>query len=154
MFQILNGRQISLYLYLSMLMGDDSVCYPTTFQIANDLGLSSSTMVFEGIRVLEDFGFILRARRTIPNLRSRRNVYQRPACEYTILQLLREKRIDGHLRARPYSYPVSAEAAALMHRGLEGLLGVKFAEYHGAGEQDKEPVLRALLEELQANKRL
>ncbi|HLI96371.1 MAG TPA: hypothetical protein VKT72_09830 [Candidatus Baltobacteraceae bacterium] len=99
-FQVLNGRQLSLYLYLSMLMGDRNICHPTTLEITRDLGLSSSTMVFDSMNVLERYGFILRTRRSLAELNSRRNVYQRPSCAYTIVRLLREGRIDGFLRPR------------------------------------------------------
>lgn len=151
-FQILNGRQVSLYLYLSMLMSDTHVCHPTTFQIATDLGLSSSTMVFEAMNVLEENGFILRARRTLPHLGSRRNVYQRPSCEYTIMRLVRQKRIDGRLRPLPYSQPVAPEASALLDKGLQELLGPRFVEYESVSDDRKAPALSTILETLLAER--
>lgn len=147
-FQILNGRQLSLYLYLSMLMGDRHVCHPTTFEIARDLGLSSSTMVFEAMNVLEENGFILRSRRTLPHLGSRRNIYQRPACEYTVIRLLRQKRIDGSLRPRPVTQPVAAEVEQLTIQGLRDLLGSRFAVYERAANVERDKVLLELLEEI------
>ncbi|MEA2664167.1 MAG: Helix-turn-helix domain, partial [Candidatus Eremiobacteraeota bacterium] len=88
LFHVLNTRQLSVYLYLSMLADGDGTCHPTTNQIRQDLGLSSLTIIFDAMSVLEAYGFVLRRRQTVPGSTSRRNVYQRPSCEFTVLRLL------------------------------------------------------------------
>jgi len=45
LFHVLNPRQLSLYLYLSLLSATTGICHPTTKQIRQDLGLSSLTIV-------------------------------------------------------------------------------------------------------------
>lgn len=129
-----------------MLMGDRNFCHPTTFEIARDLGLSSSTMVFDSMNVLERCGFILRSRRSIAHLGSRRNLYQRPSCRYTILHLLSEGLIDGYLRPRPFSEPVAQEAQDLIRKGVEDLLGSGLHEYDVAHENVKTEALAQLLQ--------
>src|SRR3984957_1525951 len=98
LYHVLNPRQVSIYLYLTMLACEKNVCHPTTKQIRNDLRLSSLSIVFGAIAVLERYGFLLRERRQVPELNSRRNVYQRPSCEFTVLRLLELGKIDGYLR--------------------------------------------------------
>jgi hypothetical protein len=105
-------------------------------------------MVFEAMNVLEENGFILRSRRTLPHLGSRRNIYQRPACEYTVIRLLRQKRIDGSLRPRPVTQPVAAEVEQLTIQGLRDLLGSRFAVYERAANVERDKVLLELLEEI------
>lgn len=144
-FQTLNGRQVSLYLYLSMLMGERNICHPTTLEIRRDLGLLSATMVFESMNVLERYGFILRSRRSVDYLGSRRNVYQRPSCRFTIIRLLDHGRIDGNLRPTPYALPVAQEAEALIRAGIEDLLGERIQQYDATPDSEKAQALINLL---------
>ena len=144
-FHVLNGRQLSLYAYLVMLMGDTQMCHPTTQEIASDLGLASSTMIFEAINALEVRGFILRARRRVEHLGSRRNVYQRPSCEHTLLALLRRKYVDGCLRPLPYHQGGSSEGEALRRQGLLSLLGDQYARYDRTADSAKADVLEGVL---------
>jgi len=145
LFQTLNGRQLSVYLYLVMLMGDGAVCSPTIDEIAKALGLMSTTMVFDALNVLESHGFILRSRTAATNPRSRRNVYQRPSCEYTILRLLEAGHIDGTLHGK--------EASSLAPRcefddGLRSLLGDRYALYAIAPAEQKRDALVSVLREI------
>jgi len=146
-FQILNGRQLSVYLYLLTLMDADGVCSPTTRQIAEDLGLLSSTMVFDSINVLEDYGLLLRSRKRAPVSGSRRNVYQRPSSEYTIWRLLKQDRIDERLRARR-GLRFAANAVSLFEEGLRVLLARRYERYARAKSGEKRAALVALLEEI------
>ncbi len=121
-FHVLNARQISLYLYLCMLLDGEGICAPTVEQIRQDLGLSGS-IVFGALGALDGSGFILRQRRYLPALRSRRNVYQRPACEFTILRLLEAGKIDGDLRAVPGpAHEMSGDSQELKTAWLEKVL--------------------------------
>jgi hypothetical protein len=146
LYHVLNPRQISIYLYLTMLAGESRVCHPTTKQIRNDLRLSSLSIVFGAIAVLERNGFLLRERRQIFELNSRRNVYQRPSCEFTVLRLLELGKIDGLLR--PISgaiNEVSDDSRRLKDAWLHRALGDHYAAYAAAPEKAKAGVLAELL---------
>ncbi len=147
LFHVLNTRQLSLYLYLSMLSGESGVCHPTTKQIRQDLGLASLTIVFDAMAALEDAGFILRQRRNIEALNSRRNIYQRPACEYTILRLIRMGRIDGLLRPTPgYANEMSVESERLKREWLEETLDAELVAYRATDDVERKTtsLVRAL----------
>jgi hypothetical protein len=144
-FHVLNPRQISMFLYLAMLADDRGICHPTIEQIRKDLGLLSTTMVFESIAVLEEYGFFVRSRQTLPESRSRRNVYRRTACEYTILRLLETNRIDGDLQPLASADPVSEDARRLVQVGLQEMLRETYEEYAEAAEEDRRDVLVELL---------
>lgn len=144
-FHVLNARQISLYLYLCMLLDAEGVCAPTVEQIRGDLGLSGS-IVFGALGALDASGFILRQRRYLATLRSRRNVYQRPACEFTVLRLLETGKIDGELRAAPGSaHQMSDEAEQLKTEWLQSVLEGQFAAYAAAPLPAKAEILRQAL---------
>ena len=150
LYHVLNPRQVSIYLYLTMLACETNVCHPTTKQIRNDLRLSSLSIVFGAISVLERNGFLLRERRKLTELNSRRNVYQRPSCEFTILRLLELEKIDGHLR--PISgtvNEVSDDSRRLKDEWLQQTLGTSYAVYQAAPEESKAAVLSRLLRALQ-----
>jgi hypothetical protein len=149
LYHVLNPRQVSIYLYLTMLAGESKVCHPTTKQIRNDLHLSSLSIVFGAIAVLERNGFLLRERRQILELNSRRNVYQRPSCEFTVLRLLELGKIDGLLR--PISgatNEVSDDSRRLKDEWLRQTLGDYYAAYAAASEKAKAGVLIELLQQL------
>jgi SOS-response transcriptional repressor LexA len=144
---VLNPRQLSLYLYLSLLTSKTGICHPTTKQIRQDLGLSSLTIVFDAMAVLEQHGFILRKRRNIEELNSRRNVYQRPACEFTILRLLDSGKIDGSLRPVPGNLnEMSDESRELKDTWLREALGDRYAHHESASDTDKRSILIEILE--------
>jgi len=146
LFHVLNTRQVSLYLYLSMLTSTAFTCHPTTKQIRQDLGLASLTIVFESMSVLENYGFILRQRRKVEHLSSRRNVYQRPSCEFTILRLIELGKIDGLLRPTPgFMNEMSEESAELREEWLENLLGDTYASFSAGTPQEKHTILVAAL---------
>lgn len=148
LFHVLNPRQVSMYIYLIMLSEDRGVCHPTIEQIRKDLGLLSTTMVFESIAVLEEYGFFVRSRESLPESRSRRNVYRRTACEYTILRLLETNKLDGDLCPTGSGDPASPEARSLVETGLRDLLGnVHFERYEAAKPEEKRDVLLAILNE-------
>lgn len=132
-FQVLNGRQLSVYLYLLTLMGEEGYCSPTTRQIAMDLGLMGATMVFDAMNVLESYGFILRSRNTaVSEAGVRRNMYQRPSCEFTVLHLLRSKRIQADMLAED---------------GVRKLLGTRYQQYAFAPAGERNALLVALLQD-------
>lgn len=148
LFQILNPRQVCMYAYLAMLCSRKETCHPTTDQIRGDLGLYSTSMVFEALAVLEELCFIERERQTFPGTRPRRNVYRLQPCEATLLRLLDADLIDGFLR------PVtrdgsnggpSPESEKLIKDGLQAMLGDEFARYAAAAAQEKRDVLMECL---------
>jgi len=147
LFHVLNPRQISMYLYLTMLSDPRGECSPTIDQIREDLGLYSSSMVFEALAALDDLGFITRIRAAFPGTRARRNLYRRPSCESTLIRLLERGRIDGRLRStNPTRAPASAESQALIYEGLAEMLGEAYESYDGAPtEAEKRDVLLKLL---------
>jgi SOS-response transcriptional repressor LexA len=132
-----------------MLSDPRGECSPTVDQIREDLGLYSSSMVFEALAALDDLGFITRVRAAFPGIRARRNLYRRPSCESTLIRLLERGRIDGHLRStNPTRAPASAESQALTYEGLATLLGDAYELYHrAASEEQKRNVLLELLAE-------
>jgi SOS-response transcriptional repressor LexA len=134
-----------MFLYLAMLADERGVCHPTIEQIRKDLGLLSTTMVFESISVLEEYGFFVRSRQTLPESRSRRNVYRRTACEYTILRLLETNRLDGDLQPLASADPVSEDARRLVQHGLRQMLGDDYDQYAQAPEEARRDVLVQLL---------
>jgi hypothetical protein len=145
LFHVLNPRQVSMYVYLIMLSDDRGVCHPTIEQIRKDLGLLSTTMVFESIAVLEEYGFFVRSRETLPESRSRRNVYRRTACEYTILRLLESNKLSGDLSPVGAGEATSEDARALVETGLRDLLGRQYERYAQAPQADRREVLMTIL---------
>ena len=130
LFHVLTPRQLSLYLYLTMLSRDTGTCEPSTKQIRQDLGVASLTSVFDAMATLETCGFIYRSRK------SRRNVYKRPTCEHTILTLLSTGRIDGRFRPAPgFVNEMSADSRKLCDEWLRDLLGERFEVYQSAGPE-------------------
>lgn len=148
LFHVLNPRQVSMYVYLIMLSDAYGVCHPTIEQIRKDLGLLSTTMVFESIAVLEEYGFFVRSRESLPESRSRRNVYRRTACEYTILRLLETNKLDGDLSPVGSGNAASPDSRQLIEVGLKKLLGAQYARYAAADSAHRRDVLMALLNEL------
>lgn len=148
LFHVLNPRQIAMYVYLIMLADDTGVCHPTIEEIRKDLGLLSTTMVFESIAVLEEYGFFMRSRQALPESRSRRNVYRRTACEYTVLRLLETNKIDGSLRPVGSSDPASDESRQLVQHGLEVILGDRYHTYAAAGPHERRDALVTALNEI------
>ena len=148
LFHVLNPRQVSMYVYLIMLCDGWGVCHPTIEQIRKDLGLLSTTMVFESIAVLEEYGFFVRSRESLPESRSRRNVYRRTACEYTILRLLETNKIDGELLPVGSGDGASNDSRQLVEIGLRELLEDQYDRYAAASAQDKRDVLMSLLNDL------
>lgn len=148
LFHVLNPRQLSMYVYLIMLSDDRGVCHPTIEQIRKDLGLLSTTMVFESIAVLEEYGFFVRSRESLPESRSRRNVYRRTACEYTILRLLETNKLDGDLVPVNGGDAVSNDSRQLVETGLRDLLGEYYARYEAAARAEKRDALMTILNEL------
>ena len=128
-----------------MLSGKLGVCHPTANEIRADLNLSSGTIVFDAISALERNGFILRQRRTIKELNSRRNVYQRPACEYTVLRLLQLGKLDAELHPTPAHAQRSARSDELVAEWLRAILGARFAAYEAASRSDKMKILTDVL---------
>lgn len=152
LFHILNPRQVSMYVYLIMLSDDRGVCHPTIEQIRKDLGLLSTTMVFESIAVLEEYGFFVRSRESLPESRSRRNVYRRTACEYTILRLLETNKLDGDLCPSGAGDPASPESRHLVETGLADVLGDEYRRYASAPAGERRELLMRILNERLRNR--
>ena len=141
-----------MYVYLIMLADDRGVCHPTIEQIRKDLGLLSTTMVFESIAVLEEYGFFVRSRQTLPESRSRRNVYRRTACEYTILRLLETNKIDGNLNAVGGSEATSEDAQQLVQQGLREVLDKVYHRYAESPDEQKRDALIGLINDILRNR--
>ena len=137
-----------MYVYLTMLADDRGFCHPTIDQIRRDLGLLSTTMVFESLTVLEEYGFFLRSRQTFPDSRSRRNVYRRTACEYTILRLLENNKIDAEMRPIGAAWEPSDESADLVQEGLKRMLEDRYGAYVSAERSNRRDVLLGLLNDI------
>lgn len=153
LFQILNPRQVCMYAYLAMLCSQKDSCHPTTDQIRGDLGLYSTSMVFEALAVLEELGFIERERQTFPGTRPRRNVYRLRPCDSTLLRLLEADLIDGFLRPVTRdgtSAGPSPESERLIKDGLKVMLGDEFAHYAGTAPEQKREVLIECLQKRDA----
>lgn len=149
-FHVLNPRQICMYTYLAMVSDEKGECSPTIDQIREDLGLYSSSMVFEALSALEDLGFILRERQAYAGVRSRRNRYRRPPCAATILRLLERGRINADMSpTNPTRAPASPEARALVEEGLKEILDSGYPAYESAsGEEQRTVLIRLLTESL------
>ena len=146
LFHVLNPRQRSLYLYLTLFTGETGMCHPTKKQIRQDRGLASLTVVFEAISVLEQESFILRRRQNFPELKSRRNVYQRPSHEFTVLRLLQASKTDGQLRPTPGSNnATSTKSRKLRDEWLVNSLGDLEAEYDAGNDGQKRQILMVAL---------
>lgn len=147
MFHVLNPRQVSMFVYLTMLSEATGACHPTIEQIRDDLGLYSASMVFEALAILEDLGFITRERQSFPGVRAKRNVYRRTACEFTLIRLLERNLIDGELRPRRKDIaPAAEESKQLAEEGLRQILGSHYSRYQNATAAAKRDVLIEALE--------
>lgn len=156
LFRVLTQRDVAVYVYLCSLMDVHDVCYPTTEQIREDIGVDSPTTIFTALSNLERRGFILRRRQRLPGrvYKFQRNIYQRPAVEYTLETLLGGEFVDAHLRAinpvtkLPYLTESSGRSERVVEKGLENLLGAaKYVGYAEAPENEKLYTLRVLLED-------
>ncbi len=146
LFHVLSARQVTLYMYLNMLGDAFGVCSPTARQIRSDLGLASLTIVFESLSVLELRGFILRERRVLPGHPSRRNVYQRPSCEFTVLRLLQDSHLNGKLcPVARLPDEMSAESRRLTDDWLRRCLAADYGLYASTPDGEKRAVLIHLL---------
>ncbi len=172
-FQVLNGRELQVYLYLIMMVDSDhAVAYPLVESIQRDMGLRSDTQIFEALRTLEDMGFIRRRRTQLPNRSSRlpRNVYQRSAPEFTLLCLLKRGRVEDGGRAedgdrpadkaideylnpgvcptpRPKNPNARTDIPKDVARGLKHLLGREYDEYAFTDDGQRRDVLIQLLQD-------
>lgn len=130
-----------------MLIDEKGLCSPTVEQIREDLGLYSTSMVFEALAVLEDLGFIRRERQTFPGVRAKRNVYRVHACEVTLYRLLERNILDGQLRpARLAHLPASPESRMMIVEALRALLDEQFERYERATPEARREVLMDILE--------
>lgn len=166
-FQVLNGRELQVYLYIIMMVdSDNAVAYPLVESIRKDMGLASDTQIFEALRTLEDQGFIRRRRTQLPNRTSRlpRNVYQRSAPEHTLLCLLKrgrsedgghagDKAIDEYLNPgvcptpRPKNPNLYSGIPKDVARGLKRLLGPDYDNYAFTDDGKRRYVLIQLLQD-------
>jgi len=84
----------------------------------------------------------LRRRQNLVELKSRRNVYQRPSCEFTLLRLLETQRIDALLRPTPGTInEMTVPAQALRDEWLQKMLEAEYAAYEAAELPQKHEIL-------------
>ncbi len=144
-FRVLTGRQLSVLLYLLTCMATQDECSPTTEEIRSFVGLNRPNMVFEALDILDDYGFVVRHRRVLPGLSGRRNLYQRPPWEYTILRLLQLGILDERLRVRHLESSYTPEIMRELDTAARGLLGDRYDEYASSdGGQSKKMLMTAL----------
>ena len=155
LFRVLSQRDLTVYAYLCSLMDQNDICYPTTRQIAEEVGVDSPTTIFNALAKLEQLGFIIRERRRLPGrvYKFQRNIYQRPAPEFTLKTLLDQGKIDGKLRPlspatlKANVTDVTGRSDRAVEAGLRNLLRDKYSGYDEAREDEKTPALRVLLDE-------
>mgnify|MGYP001308346193 CR=1 FL=1 len=97
-FRVLNAREFAVYMFIAMRTdGGHAVAYPLASDIQEAMGLSSDSAIFDSLRTLDELGFIRRRAQQLPNRSSRlrRNIYQRAAPEFTLLQLLNRTAASG-----------------------------------------------------------
>ena len=149
-FRVLSQRDLSVYVYLCSMMDVHDVCYPTTEQIRDEIGVDSPTTLFTALGNLESLGFVMRRRKKLPGraYRFQRNIYQRPAPEFTLLKLLEMEKVDGDLRPiLPISKLPHGEPDTAVATGLRRLLGgTAYAEYDRVADDNKTYKLRVLLQ--------
>jgi hypothetical protein len=155
LFRVLSQRDLTIYVYLCSLMDRNDICYPTSEQIREEVGVDSPTTVFSALRNLEVLGFLLRRRKRLPGrtYKFQRNIYQRPAPEFTLLTLLDQNVVNGQLRPlnpatkKPYHSEAAGRLDSVIDAGLRRLLGDKHVAYLEATEDEKAFTLRVLLQE-------
>jgi hypothetical protein len=127
LFHLMAPRHVAVYTYIAMLGAQTGISSPTVRQIQHDMDLASDTVVFSALRALEEAALIQRMR-----LRgTASNVYRRPACEYTLIRLLEQNRIDGSLRPISVRGNVKSHTATkLTRQGLKAMLGDDYEPYH------------------------
>src|ERR1019366_4310429 len=120
------------------------------------MGLASDSAIFDSLRTLVELGFIRRRAQQLPNRSSRlrRNIYQRAAPEFTLLQLLNRTAADGkrgdagideflQFRQCPAPRPSAPDVASAIPRdvaaGLKRFLQ-NYDDYAFANDGDKREV--------------
>jgi hypothetical protein len=148
-FVILSAEELRLYCCLCTYFDSHSIAYPLRKHLANETGVSEQVIV-ACLKRLKQLGFILSAKQLIQRTFSepiKRTVYQRPAPEFTLLQLLSADEIDEDLY--PVKYPtVDAKLSeAAVDVGLRRLLGPeKYPIYsYIADRLEKRSILRDAL---------
>ncbi len=144
-FRVLTGRQLSVFLYLLTCMAAHDECSPTTEEIRSFVGLNRPNMVFEALDTLDDYGFIVRHRRVLPGSSGRRNLYQRPPWEYTILRLMQLGILDERLRVRHLESTYTPEIMHELDAAVRGLLGDRYEKYLSDDDAGRRKVLMAAL---------
>jgi hypothetical protein len=98
-FHILSAAEFMMYAYLCSQMSLRATAFPTGEHFKRDLRRVTNTTVYGLVDRLETLGFILKNQHApLKRVRTLRNVYQRPAPEYTLVRLLDLGLIDGDLR--------------------------------------------------------
>lgn len=130
-FQVLTGREFSTLIYVYMCENKNGVSFTLFEQAMGDLGVKKRETITEALASLVNKGFLLHRRMPVALARiAVRNVYQRPATEYTLLTLLQKNLVDGSL------YPTESKAARTSRQysdrkvviaGLTGLTGERSA---------------------------
>ncbi len=166
-FHVLRPREFSVYMFLAMKSdGQHAVMYPRGEEIRAAMGMKSDSQIYEAVSSLEKLGFIRKRVLTLPNrtLRFPRNVYQRAAPEFTLLELLKrtdpsnsegrngDKGIDELIRPGTWPAPVPEFGVINLPPndvipGLKRLLGEEYIDYSTTPDTDKREVLNGLLQE-------
>ena len=155
-FQLLTPREITVYLYMCSVMDPNAVAYPTVEQLAEDMGVKSRSTIVDALGRLVELGFLLRGPEPYRGrVMGKRVVYQRPLPHYTILELLRNRLVDGDLYPaadpnKERNFELTGGSDAVVRAGLRRLLG---EENFQAYQSLKNPYRRwqALIAALQAH---
>jgi hypothetical protein len=98
MYRLLKPRDIVVYLYVCSFMSDTGRSHPTLMQMQLDMNLSNAHSLIEALKRLHKYGFlVVKQQRVAGTWLIDRNVFYRPSPEYTLLTLLRTKKIDAKL---------------------------------------------------------
>ncbi len=130
-FTVLTPREWMVYGYVCCHTDPNGVAYPTYVNIRADLNISNKSVIARALSNLVSKGFLLQSSEApLDNHKHPRNIYQRPAVEYTLWRLITAGYVDGELRPLiPRPTRASAKGAkshwnggAIRH-GLAALLG-------------------------------
>lgn len=145
LFKVLRPEELVVYLYICSFAGQESVTYPSMEHMAGSLSFRSRSSISKIIKSLAALGFILYEKKPIRERNTTaRNVYQIPSQEYTLLTLLKKKKIGRNLRAvarrgdPPSPQYLTIEQKSdngVVENGLSALLGAEYKNFEKVGTQ-------------------
>jgi len=164
LFHVLTASEFMMYGYLCAQMSKRATAFPTGEHFKRDLRRSTNTTVYRLVNSLEHLGFVLKKQHApLRKVLTQRNLYQRPAPEFTLLRLLELGLIDGDLlpvpqqkKATPKRKPrvkaipdddYSRRHGTAVQLGLQRLLTQgEYKVYQAAPSQQRASVLREVLQ--------